>query len=427
MDKAKSVTASFADISQPTGAISFSSGAYTNSNTVTLNLSASDVAGISKMSFSSDGNNWQAEESFSATKSWILTPGDGNKTVYVKFKDNGGNWSNPYSATVTYDTALPLPAITLPTNNASVTSVLEIRGTVADPAPSSGLAKIEVQVLQNTLNGIYYLQSNGTWVTNPALPYFVPSNPNNIASWNHNTSTVIWTSGQAYTITAKSTDNAGNVASTSSAFTVGTPSAQFSLTVSTTGTGQGTVSAIGLTCNGTTCTGQYSSSAQVALSATAALGSTFMGWSSGGCSGTGTCVVTMDAAKTVTANYATDTISGTTGGGGGGGCFIATAAYGSYFDPYVLILRNFRDKVLLTNQSGQSFVAWYYKVSPPISDSLKTSRTMKAVVRVMLLPTVGFAYLCLTAGVLPGLLILLFSMAFICLGIRGLYCFTRIS
>jgi len=114
------------------------------------------------------------------------------------------------------------------------------------------------------------------------------------------------------------------------------------------------------------------------------------------------------------------------GGGsdGGGGCFIATAAYGSDLDPYVTILRNFRDAFLLTNPLGKSFIAWYYKVSPPIADSVRTSETAKAFVRIILLPAVGFVYLCLNAGIVPGLLIIIFAIAIIWVGIRRIYRFS---
>ena len=111
------------------------------------------------------------------------------------------------------------------------------------------------------------------------------------------------------------------------------------------------------------------------------------------------------------------------GGGGAGNCFIATAAFGSYFDPSVKILRDFRDKFLFTNHVGQSFVNWYYKVSPPLSDFIRTREIMKTMVRIILLPAVGFAYLCLNVGVMPTLLMLFFSAAFIYLGIRRLYRF----
>jgi predicted phosphodiesterase len=111
------------------------------------------------------------------------------------------------------------------------------------------------------------------------------------------------------------------------------------------------------------------------------------------------------------------------GGGGGGPCFIATAAFGSYFDPSVKILRDFRDKFLFTNHVGQSFVNWYYKVSPPIADFIGTREVMKTMVRIILLPAVSFAYLCLKVGVLPTLLVFLFTAAFIYLGIRGFYRF----
>ena len=110
-------------------------------------------------------------------------------------------------------------------------------------------------------------------------------------------------------------------------------------------------------------------------------------------------------------------------GGGGANCFIATAAFGSYFDPSVKILRDFRDKFLFTNHVGQSFVNWYYKVSPPLADFISTREIMKTMVRIILLPAVGFAYLCLNVGVLPALLLLLLSAAFIYLGIRRFYRF----
>jgi len=53
---------------------------------------------------------------------------------------------------------------------------------------------------------------------------------------------------------------------------------------------------------GTTCSGSFSGSTSVTLSATPASGNYFFGWS-GGCTGTGSCAVTMDAAKNVTATF----------------------------------------------------------------------------------------------------------------------------
>ena len=79
------------------------------------------------------------------------------------------------------------------------------------------------------------------------------------------------------------------------------------LTVSKTGTGSGTVtsSPAGIDC-GADCSESYNYNTVVTLSAAAAAGSTFTGWSGSGCSGTRTCVVTMDAAKSVTATFAQD-------------------------------------------------------------------------------------------------------------------------
>jgi len=77
----------------------------------------------------------------------------------------------------------------------------------------------------------------------------------------------------------------------------------FALTVSKVGTGVVTSVPSGISC-GATCTTNAPGGSQVILYATAPSGSIFSGWSGGGCSGTApSCTVSMDAAKTVTANF----------------------------------------------------------------------------------------------------------------------------
>jgi subtilisin family serine protease len=78
-----------------------------------------------------------------------------------------------------------------------------------------------------------------------------------------------------------------------------------SVTVTKSGTGTGTVtsSPAGIDC-GSTCTAAFNTGASVTLTATADSGSSFTGWSGGGCSGTGTCQVTLNADTAVTATFA---------------------------------------------------------------------------------------------------------------------------
>jgi cold shock CspA family protein len=57
-----------------------------------------------------------------------------------------------------------------------------------------------------------------------------------------------------------------------------------------------------------------------------------------------------------------------------GYCFIATAVYEDYNHPQVMILRQFRDKYLLTNRLGTKFVDVYYKYSPVYADYVKDKK-----------------------------------------------------
>src|SRR5262249_23489008 len=82
----------------------------------------------------------------------------------------------------------------------------------------------------------------------------------------------------------------------------------YALTVTAAGAGSGTVtsSPAGIRCEAT-CMASYASGTVVTLTATPAAGSVFTGWSSGSCTGSGTCVVTLSATTTVTATFSLQT------------------------------------------------------------------------------------------------------------------------
>jgi hypothetical protein len=78
-------------------------------------------------------------------------------------------------------------------------------------------------------------------------------------------------------------------------------------------------------------------------------------------------------------------------GGGGGGCFIATASFGTPMAKEVIVLSKFRDKYLLTNNTGREFIKFYYKTSPPIAKYLEKRGWAKIVVRDILRPIIWCA------------------------------------
>jgi hypothetical protein len=75
------------------------------------------------------------------------------------------------------------------------------------------------------------------------------------------------------------------------------------LTVQLAGSGTGTVTATGLSCAGNTCSGMYPPHTMLTIGAMPDGNATFTGWSGAGCTGTGSCLVTLDLPTTVTATF----------------------------------------------------------------------------------------------------------------------------
>ena len=136
--------------------------------------------------------------------------------------------------------------------------------------------------------------------------------------------------------------------------------ASFTLTVTKLGAGSGTVTSApaGISC-GTTCAASYVVGSSITLTATPAQGSTFAGWT-GPCTGTGTCVVSIDQAKGVTANFAlaSNTLTVSTSGTGSGS--ISSSPSGIACGSDCTELYAFGTTVFLsaTPGPGSSFLGW---------------------------------------------------------------------
>ncbi len=63
------------------------------------------------------------------------------------------------------------------------------------------------------------------------------------------------------------------------------------------------------------------------------------------------------------------------------GCYIATAVYGSYDAPQVLVLRQFRDEILAKTSAGRLFVKIYYHLSPPFAQWLNKKQRINNLIK----------------------------------------------
>ena len=155
------------------------------------------------------------------------------------------------------------------------------------------------------------LYINGTQVASAALTGGITTNVNNvdIGSWD---GTSEFFAGTIDEVAVYPTVLSATQVATHYADGISTGGTQAQLSISRSGSGGGNVTSVpaGIDC-GATCSHQFTAGTSVTLTAAPNSGSTFAGWSGGGCSGTGTCALTVNSNTIVNAAF---TLS--SGGGG---------------------------------------------------------------------------------------------------------------
>jgi hypothetical protein len=112
------------DKTSPTGSITISGGSrYTTFTNVTLSLQASDaLSGVSQVRYSNDaGFGGAAWEAYSNSRPWILSSGEGTKTVYYEIMDNAKN-TKTYEANIVLDATPPTGSLVIGSNNPTYAS-----------------------------------------------------------------------------------------------------------------------------------------------------------------------------------------------------------------------------------------------------------------------------------------------------------------
>jgi hypothetical protein len=61
----------------------------------------------------------------------------------------------------------------------------------------------------------------------------------------------------------------------------------------------------------------------------------------------------------------------------GPACFVATVAYGDLNHPDVVLLRKFRDEVLVNSSAGRSFINWYWQTGPYLARVISHSSRLR--------------------------------------------------
>ncbi|CAH1216517.1 hypothetical protein PAECIP111893_04146 [Paenibacillus plantiphilus] len=134
------------DATAPTGTVIIQAGAeWTNVTDVALSLTSNDGnngSGIVEMRFSNNGSDWESWEPSAITKAWSLVTGDGEKTVYVQFKDKAGNVSGTINDVIKLDQTIPTGTIAINSGATTTSAKLVTLALTSSDGAGSGVTEM---------------------------------------------------------------------------------------------------------------------------------------------------------------------------------------------------------------------------------------------------------------------------------------------
>lgn len=230
------------------------------------------------------------QSTLSGTTSTISNLAAGTYTVNAPEVVNGPNLYRANAATQT-----------VTVSNGAVTNVNVVYA-VAGPNPTGTL-----ELLMSGLPGFTEVTLGLTRPNGVTTSEYISPEQNSVAWYNIPTGSYTLTApdlvlaGVTYRPTPATQTATVNPGATTNTNIVYATVPNLTLTTSVTGSGVISSNPAGINC-GSTCSANFGQGSKVTLTASAASGSGFTGWG-GACNGTGACIVTMDAAKNVSASF----------------------------------------------------------------------------------------------------------------------------
>jgi PKD repeat protein len=257
-------------------------------NTLPTSAPGGPYSGVEGQAITLDGSGSTDTDGTVDFYEWDID-GDG---IY-DYGSSSSTYSHTYAQDGTYNIKLRVTDNLGGTDEASATVDISDTSPTADftGSPTSGSAPLTVNFTDNStgydrpLTYVWDFDNDGTTDSTEQNPSY---------SYNEGTFTV--------RLTVTDSDGSPDTLTMTDYITVTPP--EYDLTITKTGAGSGTVesSPAGIDC-GAECTEIYVEGTAVTLSAVPDAGSYFSGWSDPECSGTGDCMVTMNADTGITATF----------------------------------------------------------------------------------------------------------------------------